>query len=185
MLKRPRFNSECVKGLLVLAKAHIANETRVVEDDALTPRYNTPALGAGPRDLQPIELERFGIWHGGKGCIAVYRVVEVIRQLRHALQLTEKFEAVERASFVTQSGAKRQRVGVIEPILRNALVSQSSINNPIARSLCLRHGGHGRRPTRAEGAKRNRKNTQGLLYCAHWLVSPMRATAAAALGQPT
>ena len=122
-------NDESVEGLLVLPPTDVADETSVVQDEALaTERHGGFLRGVGEEDL--VDLVCFGIGDhcsAGGGGVEAGLTVTVALGGDDVLGFHQGFEAVPPGRGEAEAGAQREGFGVAERGLLHALVTEPSV----------------------------------------------------------
>ncbi|RAK66274.1 hypothetical protein DJ019_08445 [Phenylobacterium kunshanense] len=140
-----------VHRLLVLAEAHVADEPRIAEDQALA-ADDRLALLAGPGDLGAVEFGVLRIGHQGVAGLAVGRAVVVVDQGGDVLAFHQRLEAVPGRGLVAEAGAQGEGLGVLaEAVLVDGLVAQAHVEDDVA-GQGLGQRGRRRGEDREEGA---------------------------------
>ncbi len=153
----PPRDRAAVVGLFVLAPADVADETVVVELDALAADAHRQRLAGLQADPGLVDARVLGIGDDGeagavgRGAGAGVEVVQA--DFAHVGELDEEIQAVPLAGAVIQPGAQRRGLGVLgNSVLVNELDAVAEIEADLAAGQCLGNVGRGRwRSAQAEG----------------------------------
>ncbi len=105
-------DAQAVVGLLVLAPADVADETLIVEVDALAAERDRRIGERRVGELQAIHFVRLRVGDDGIGRLAVHGAVVVGVPGPEHIALGEERGVPRLAGFEAEAGAQRERVGV-------------------------------------------------------------------------